>query len=109
MADTLKKPITPLTDGHTNGADHADDDTLVAAPTLPNPPATVEDIPMLTPKRGRWRLAIPIILIIAVAIGTGWFFFRPAKSAPTAIVRRGTIISTVETTGKLEAERSAKL
>ncbi len=61
-------------------------------------------------KRKRpWKVLLPVLLVsIALAVA-GYLLFRPSKALTTATVRKGTIISTVETTGKLEAERSARL
>src|SRR5438552_17257163 len=67
------------------------------------------DLVLRPPRRKRWRVVLPILLLLAIAAATAYYFFRPQGNIPTAVVRRGTIISTVETTGKLEAQRSAKL
>ncbi len=113
MADTLKRETT--TDGaeHANGIEHSTT-TVVTQLSTPSQPATSRfadesDITLLPPKRNRLRVAVPVLLIVALAIGTTYFFFRPVQGPPTAAVRRGTIVSTVETTGKLEAQTKAKL
>src|SRR4051812_31546288 len=61
------------------------------------------------PTRRRWlRIAIvgAVLLIAAVVV---FMLMQPAKGGATATVQRGTIISTVETTGKLQSDDSAKL
>src|SRR5207249_2912904 len=67
------------------------------------------DLVLRPPRRRRWRVVLPIVLLLAVAAATAYYFLRPQGNILTAVVHRGAIISTVETTGKLEAERSAKL
>ncbi len=52
---------------------------------------------------------MPVLLLILAAVAVGWWLLRPAKGAQTVNAERGTIISTVETTGKLQAETSAQL
>ncbi len=51
----------------------------------------------------------PVLLFAALLLGATYFLTRPVASLPTAVVQRGTIISSVETTGKLEAQNSATL
>ena len=125
---------TPSTNGvdHTNGAEHTNgldqsaDATIVTPVTLSAPaqdtttypvaePGTSRfvdesQIELMRPRRNRWRIAIPALLLIAVAVAAAYYFFlSPPAPPPTATVQRGTIISTVETTGKLEAQTSATL
>src|SRR5438552_15190086 len=114
MADTIKQEAT-TTDGaeHGNGIEHSTT-TVVTPPSTPTQPATSRfadesEITLLPPRRNRWRVALPVLLVVAVAVGTGYWFFRPVQGPPTAVVRRGTIVSTVETTGKLEAQTKATL
>lgn len=57
----------------------------------------------------RWRIVVPVLVILGALVSALYFFASPAKSASTATVKRGTIISSVQTTGKLEAQKSAKL
>src|SRR5436190_20026552 len=113
MADTLKRETNITTDGaeHANGIEHSTTTVITPASTQPSTSrfADESEITLLPPKRNRWRVALPVLLVIAVAVGTGYFFFRPVQGPPTATVRRGTIVSTVETTGKLEAQTKAKL
>src|SRR5204862_1700972 len=71
--------------------------------------ADESEITLPPPRRRPWRIALPVLLVIALAVGVGWYFFRPVAGPPTATVRRGTIISSVETTGKLEAQTKASL
>jgi multidrug efflux pump subunit AcrA (membrane-fusion protein) len=71
---------------------------------------TGAELASMRPRRNRLSIVIPVVLVLLLAVGAlWWFFLRPGKAAPTAAVRRGTIISTVETTGKLEAQSSARL
>ena len=115
MADILKQPTTSPASPPTNGAeqpdspDHASTSTVAVLP--PTSPRYLDEseIEIRPPRRNRWRIALPVILVLAVAIGAAYFFLRPQGGPSTAIVRRGTIISTVETTGKLEAQAKANL
>lgn len=67
-----------------------------------------EEINVVKRKRP-WKVLLPVLLLAVTLAVVGYLLFRPSKTVSTATVERGTIISTVETTGKLEAERSAKL
>lgn len=49
------------------------------------------------------------MLAVAVLLLAAYLLFPRPKQVLTAVVQRGTIISTVQTTGKLEAQKSAKL
>ncbi len=71
--------------------------------------ATVTEIDVLPPRRRRWRVLILIIAALLLVAGLLYFMLRPSKSVATATVRRGTIISSVETTGKVQAEHIARL
>lgn len=64
---------------------------------------------LLPPRRRRWRVVVPLLLAAAVIIAALFILASPPKGPETAQVRRGTIISSVETTGKLEALKSARL
>ncbi len=64
---------------------------------------------LLAPKRRRWRIVVPVLLGAAVIVAIIFMLASPPKGPATAQVRRGTIISSVETTGKLEAQTSARL
>src|SRR5688500_17201429 len=67
-----------------------------------------EELSVVRRKRS-WKVLVPV-LVLAVALAVvGYLMFRPSKTLSTATVQRGTIISTVETTGKLEAETRANL
>jgi HlyD family secretion protein len=111
MRETLHpKTGAPTTDGveHTNGWDDLSaGDTTLAIPTSASRYA--DEVQMLPPRRRRWRGALAVVLVLAIALVGGYFLLRPAESAPFATVRRDTIVSTVETTGKVQAERSARL
>src|SRR4051794_18743659 len=123
MADTLKRDTvpTPTTNGaeHTNGngngngngSEPTQNTTVVAASaSAASRYAETGDIQMLPPRRRRLRVVLPVVLLAALAVGVLWYFvLRPTRSVSIATVQRGTIISTVETTGKLQAETSAKL
>src|SRR5919201_586528 len=101
------RETTPTTNGleDPGGADSSTGIVAARSPSL----LDENDLVIQRPRRRRWRVVVPIVLLLAVAAATAYYFFRPQGNIPTAVVRRGTIISTVETTGKLEAQRSAKL
>lgn len=109
MKDASTK-TTPAGDGIHNG--NGTDGVLDESATLVSPAASsryADDMHIAPPKRRRWRIVIPVVLVLALVFAGAYLLFRPARSAATAPVRRGTIVSTVETTGKLQAEKSAKL
>src|SRR5258708_2313129 len=58
-------------------------------------------------RRRRWRILLAVAVVAVVAIALGFFLLQPTASALTATVQRGSIVSSVETTGKLEAGTSA--
>ncbi|HEX8597780.1 MAG TPA: HlyD family efflux transporter periplasmic adaptor subunit [Chloroflexia bacterium] len=64
---------------------------------------------LLAPRRRRWRILVPVLLAAAIIVAVIAVLASPPKGPATAQVRRGTIISSVETTGKLEAQTSARL
>jgi multidrug efflux pump subunit AcrA (membrane-fusion protein) len=106
MKDTLSKTTNPATNvvGHTNGSgdgtvDLATDDSMLGT----------QSSMLVSRKRGPWRIILPLALVAVLALAVGWWLLTPSKVLSTATVTRGTIVSTVETTGKLEAETSAKL
>ena len=108
--DTLdKKPVsTDSGVAHTNGVDNMTGSGM--SDGFPSTAAIAgEDMEITRPKRSRARLIVPVVLVLAVAGLVAWWFLQPAPAADTAVVRRGTIISTVETTGKLQADVSASL
>jgi HlyD family secretion protein len=111
MREITTKQTTPTTNGYEHGDGVEQADTVVVAPTdgQASRYADASEIELRPPRRSPWRIAVPVLLVLALAVGAAWFLLRPAPSAPTATVRTGTIVSTVETTGKLEAESSAKL
>src|SRR5688500_7160397 len=49
----------------------------------------------MRPRRNRWRIVLPILLVVAAAVAVAWWLLRPQSTVPTAIAQRGTIISTV--------------
>jgi HlyD family secretion protein len=113
MRQTLPKGITAPTDGaeHGNGAAYSEvaSTTVVAAPSAPAiTPQLVEEV-RYTRRRSPWRIVLPIALVVAIALALAYLFLRPTTTVTTAVVTRGTIISSVETTGKLQADLSAKL
>ena len=68
------------------------------------------ELATMRPRRSRLPVVLPVVLVLLLAVGAAWWFFlRPGPPLNTTTVRRDTIISTVETTGKLEAESSARL
>jgi HlyD family secretion protein len=68
------------------------------------------ELATMRPRRSRLPVVLPVLLVLLLAVGAVWWLFlRPGNALPTATVRRGDIISTVETTGKLEAQSSARL
>lgn len=67
------------------------------------------EIELMRPKRSKLRIIVPVLLLAIAAVVVGWVLLQPAKGPNTVTVTRGSIISTVETTGKLEAETSAQL
>jgi HlyD family secretion protein len=86
------------------------DATVVAAPVAPAAPKLVEvEEVRYTRKRRPWRIILPVALVVVAALALAYIFLRPTSTVTTAIVTRGTIISSVETTGKLQADLSAKL
>src|SRR5438105_10709107 len=106
MRETLPRDITAPTDGaeNGNGAAHTDvvETTVVASPVAPTAaPKLVQEV-RYTRKRNPWRIILPLALLAAVALALAYFFLRPAAPVVTAVVTRGTIISSVETTGKLQ-------
>jgi HlyD family secretion protein len=61
------------------------------------------------PRRRRWRVIVPLALLAVALVAVAYFLATPSKAVSSATVTRGTIISSVETTGKLEAQDSARL
>src|SRR5690349_18282760 len=108
MKDTLTRRTEPAGNGieHTNGAEH---DMQVTGLTESDPGMTYAAATILTPRRRPWRAVLAIVLAVLVVAAVAWWRFSPTKSQLSATVTRGTIVSTVETTGKLEAQTSAKL
>jgi HlyD family secretion protein len=68
-----------------------------------------EELRIEPPRRKRWKVIIPITLVLVLLAAGLYFLLRPTKSALSATVQKGTIISTVETTGKLQSENSTRL
>lgn len=108
MKETLPRTKSP----QTNGADHsAGPESLTSAETVATPHyAPEDDIEITIPRRRRWPFVALGLLALTVVAGLLYFiFFQPTSSVQTARVRRGVIISTVETTGKLVTENNAQL
>lgn len=108
--DTLDKKPASTDSGvaHANGVDNLTSSGMPGG--FPSTPAIAgEDMEITRPKRSVARLIVPVVLVLAVVGVAAWWFLQPAPAADTAVVRRGTIISTVETTGKLQADVSASL
>jgi HlyD family secretion protein len=70
---------------------------------------TFDEAGYVAPKRKTWRIVVIALLAIALVAALAFWLLRPSRSAQSAAVRRSTIISSVETTGKVEAAESAKL
>src|SRR4051812_37117295 len=106
MKDTLGKVVEPTADGvgHTNGSG----DGTVDLSTEEYVSGTQSSM-AITRKRRPWRIILPLAIVVLLALAAAWWLLTPPKALPTATVTRGTIASTVETTGKLEAETSAQL
>lgn len=68
-----------------------------------------DELAYIPRRRNRRRIIVGVLLAAALLAGALFWVLRPSKAAQTATVRRGTIISSVETTGKLEAAKTAKL
>jgi HlyD family secretion protein len=73
------------------------------------PTEVYNDITYTPPRRSRRGLIIAAVLGLAVLAAILYFALRPGRSVQTATVGRGTIISSVETTGRVEAEQTARL
>src|SRR4051812_28643025 len=106
MKDTLGKPVDTGVDGagHTNGSGNGTEDLGVHEYVM-----DTQSSMAITRKRRPWRIIVPLAIVALLALGVAWWLLTPSKVLPTATVTRGTIASTVETTGKLEAETSAQL
>jgi RND family efflux transporter MFP subunit len=107
MKDNLTRTTGPATNGvehsnaSTDGLGNTDD---VAEQTTWSTQST-----LTTPRRRPWRIIVPLAVLGLLAVVAAIWLLTPPKALPTATVTRGTIISTVETTGKLEAETAASL
>jgi HlyD family secretion protein len=109
----MSKTVPPVTDPGTGAAHPGNgfDQT-----TVPNAVGTdgfaiagEEELRIEPPRRKRWKVIIPITLVLVLLAAGLYFLLRPTKSALSATVQKGTIISTVETTGKLQSENSTRL
>jgi HlyD family secretion protein len=109
----MSKTVPPVTDPGTGAAHPGNgfDQT-----TVPNAVGTdgfaiagEEELRIEPPRRKRWKVIIPITLVLVLLVAGLYFLLRPTKSALSATVQKGTIISTVETTGKLQSENSTRL
>ena len=106
MQDTEKSEKSNIrVESGSNGSGNAAD-----VPIHETVPVVTQYEELTVVKRKRpWKVLLPVLFAAIALAVIAYFLFRPTSTVATAIVRRGTIISTVETTGKLEAERSAKL
>jgi HlyD family secretion protein len=101
MKDTIGQDIDPISaDGHGDGAKPLSDTELLAG---------TEPTGIAVRSRKPWRIALPVILILVLGLLAVWWLTRPANAELTSTVTRGTIISSVETTGKLEPQTEASL
>lgn len=109
MKDTATREATTYTDdlGRSNGSEGHEQDTLPALAT--GMPFSQREAVLLPPRRRRWRIVVPLLLVAAVVVVAAFLLASPSKGGETTQVSRGTIISSVETTGKLEALKSARL
>jgi HlyD family secretion protein len=105
MSKTTTVPKGNPNDGPVTGGNGFSDTSTLATSLA----VSGEGMDITRPRKSRVRLIVPLLLVVVVAAIAAWWFLQPAKTADTATVRRGTIISTVETTGKLEADTSASL
>jgi RND family efflux transporter MFP subunit len=97
---------TETTPGSLNGHEGAN---IASGNGLARPLSSTE-LASMRPRRGRLPLVLSAALVLLLGLGAiWWFLLRPGPAANTATVRRDTIVSTVETTGKLEAQSSARL
>lgn len=113
MAKEAQKARIPGTgNGHlpgtaeSNGVENGMTDTDLFNNT---PSVSGAEIEALRPKRNRWRIILPVLLALVAGAAAAWLLLPSARKLSTVSVERGSIISTVETTGKLEAETSAQL
>lgn len=109
MKDTATREVPSYTDdiSRGNGSDGHAQDTLPALST--DAPFSQREAVLLPPRRRRWRIVVPLALAVVVIAVAVYLAATPPKGGSIAQVRRGTIISSVETTGKLEAMKSARL
>lgn len=113
------KETTTDRPAHTgNGANGKDDMALVTTeevvtaierPSEAIDYATFDDSEYMVTKRRRGRMWLALGIAALLVAGALFFLLRPGKSLTTVTVRRGAIISSVQTTGKLEAQRQARL
>jgi HlyD family secretion protein len=110
MRQTIPKTTNPTPNGRSE--DGSMTPLVVDDPTTVTNFAEIATENEVTVRRkvvGRRRILVALAVVAAVAIAVAYFLLQPPKGVLTATVHRGAIISTVETTGKLQAESSAKL
>ena len=113
------KEITTGRPAHSgNGVDGKDDTALVTTDdvvTAVSQPSgridygAFDDTAFVTTRRKRRGLWLVIGLVALLLVVAAFFLFRSTRAVTTATVQRGTIISSVQTTGKLQAQRQASL
>lgn len=109
MKDTLTQEVPQVTDvtEHTNGS--SGDPMPVGASTTSMSRSVARESQVVLPRRGKRRVFLLLLLAAAALVAVGYVAASSPRSVPTVAVQRGTIISSVQTTGKLEAQQSAKL
>ena len=103
MNKTIPRTAEPVSDGNIDGNGKGDAEFGGATST-----SMTEDR-LLVPRRRPWRVIVSVALILLLAVIAGFILLRPSNRALTTTARIGTIISTVETTGRLQAENSTRL
>lgn len=113
------KEVTTEREAHTeNGKDGKTMSALVTTEEVASAPArpaereeyvTFDESEYVTPRRRRWRMWLAIGLALATLAVILFLLLRPSRGPATVAVRRGTIISSVETTGKLQPQKQARL
>jgi HlyD family secretion protein len=109
MKDTLTREVPTATGDSDRGNGAGQNTTETGLTTGFSQPFNQREAVLLPPRRRRWRIVVPLLLAAAVIGVAVYLLAAPPKGPATAQVTRGTIISSVETTGKLEAQKSARL
>src|SRR5690242_3071158 len=77
--------------------------------TGPEEPPVVLEEPRRRQGLRRGLIAAGLLALLVLGGLGAWQLFAPRNAVPTASIRRGTIVSTVQTTGKLAAQTVAQL